>query len=100
MVNATDLIKIKGDFKKYLGKNFRKTKNLEIIRIATHLKDYKKIIKFLKYFKLINFKVFFNLMQINNVSNKELKKCLKTLHKSNCVDVFYFADSFGNLKPI
>ena len=38
-------------------------------------------------------------MQINNVSNKELKDCLKTLHKSNCVDVFYFADSFGNLKP-
>ena len=99
MVNATDLLKIKGDYKKFLGKNFSNTKNLEIIRIATHLKDYKKIIKHLKYFKSINLKVFFNLMQINNVSKKKLKDCLDTLRKSNCVDVFYFADSFGNLKP-
>ena len=38
-------------------------------------------------------------MQINNVSKKKLKDCLDTLRKSNCVDVFYFADSFGNLKP-
>ena len=69
MVNATDLLKIKKVIKIW-RKNFRNTKNLEIIRVATHLKDYKKIIKHLKYFKSINLKVFFNLMQINNVSKK------------------------------
>ena len=99
MVNATDLLKIKGDFRKYINKNFKKNTKLEIIRVATHYRDYKKVIKFLKYFKLMKFKVCFNLMQVNNVSDKELKKCLNLLQKSNSVDVFYFADSFGNLKP-
>ncbi len=39
-------------------------------------------------------------MQINGVSNKELSKCLKDLKLSRSVDVFYFADSFGNLNPL
>ena len=38
-------------------------------------------------------------MQINNVSNKQLESCLKKLAQTKSVDVFYFADSFGNLKP-
>ena len=38
-------------------------------------------------------------MQINNISQHELKICLRKLKTSKSVDVFYFADSFGNLKP-
>ena len=38
-------------------------------------------------------------MQINTVSSIQLKKALSVLSASNCVDVFYFADSFGNLNP-
>ena len=38
-------------------------------------------------------------MQIKGVSNQELSRCLKDLKLSKSVDVFYFADSFGNLTP-
>jgi 4-hydroxy 2-oxovalerate aldolase len=99
MINGSDFFKIQGNYKKYLDKIFKKKKNIDIIRIAAHYKDYKKLIKYIKYLKLLNYKIFFNLMQVNNVSQKNLKQCLNLLDKSKSVDVFYFADSFGNLKP-
>ena len=40
-----------------------------------------------------------NLMQIDRVTNRELKKTLAILEKTNAIDVFYFADLFGNLNP-
>ena len=33
-----------------------------------------------------------NLMQIDRVTNRELKKTLAILEKTNAIDVFYFAD--------
>ena len=36
-------------------------------------------------------------MQINLIKKKELIDCIDTLNKWQNVDVFYFADSFGNL---
>ena len=52
---------------------------------------------FLDYFKKKNLKTCLNLMQINLIKKKELIDCIDTLNKWQNVDVFYFADSFGNL---
>ena len=38
-------------------------------------------------------------MQVNNVSDKELKKCIKFTSKIKQRGCILFADSFGNLKP-
>lgn len=100
MINGSDFFKIKGDYKKFLNKNFKnKILDYSIIRIAAHYRDLKKLTKYLKYLKKLNYKICFNLMQINNISKKQLVSCLKKLDSTKSVDVFYFADSFGNLKP-
>jgi 4-hydroxy 2-oxovalerate aldolase len=100
MINADDFLKIKGNYKTYLNKLFKKKSDLEIIRIAVRFKDYKMIMKYINHLKSLNYKICFNLMQINNISATKLKKCLRDLKLSKSVDVFYFADSFGNLTPL
>ena len=100
MINGSDFFKIKGNYKKYLNKNFKNKKlHYQIIRIAAHYRDIENILKYIKHLKKLDYKICFNLMQINNVSNKQLENCLKKLAQTESVDVFYFADSFGNLKP-
>ena len=99
MINANELLLIKCNKKAIKKELFPKLKHISIIRVASHFKDVKKVIKYLKILKQIGFKVFLNLMQINTISTFNLKSLLKDLSKSRCVDVFYFADSFGNLNP-
>lgn len=100
MINAADFDTIKINYKKYLNKKFKSKKPLfSIIRVACHYKDLEKTIKYLKYLKSLGYEICLNLMQINNVKKKELINCLNLIEKKKCVDIFYFADSFGNLKP-
>lgn len=99
MINADELIRINLN-EKTLRKIFSpKLKFISIIRIATHYKDAFKTIKYANYLKKIGFRVFINLMQINIVSKKNLEKLLQKINDINCYEVFYFADSFGNLNP-
>ena len=70
---------------------------ISLIRLATHLKDIKKIIPQIKYLKHLGYKIALNLMQIDKIKKSELISVLELLTKCNSVDVFYFADSFGNL---
>jgi len=100
MFNGADFISNKKTFRKKIKKIFsKKNSNLNAVRIAVHLRDLNKIKKNLIFFKKLNLKVFLNLMQINTVSLKKLAACLRTLNKWGCIDVFYFADSFGNMDP-
>ena len=100
MINGSDFLKIKGNYISALNKVFKKKKlDFSIIRIATHYRDVFKLIKFIKHLKYLGYKICLNLMQINSVKTIELKKCLNKLRLSQSVDVFYFADSFGNLNP-
>jgi len=100
MINGSDFLKIKGNYIFALNRVFKKKKlDFSIIRIATHYRDVFKIIKFIKHLKNLGYKICLNLMQINNVKTVEIKKCLNKLKLSKSVDVFYFADSFGNLNP-
>ena len=96
MINASDLIKSKGD----LIKDFVEKKNssINIIRIAAHFNEINFIKKYLIKFSKLGYKIFLNIMQINLVEKKKVIKKLQELNNFK-IDVIYFADSLGNLKP-
>ena len=98
MVNGSDL-KINGNFRKIINNNFTPKKNskISIVRVASHLKDLKSIIPQVKYLKNLGYFLALNLMQIDRIKKNELINVLKDLKKTKSIDVFYFADSFGNL---
>ena len=101
MLNTSDLLKIKVNDKKLLDNYFvdKKKSKISIIRLATHFGDIFKISGYVKYLNKLGYRVFVNLMQINRISENELIKALKELKRIKDVEVFYFADSFGNMKP-
>ena len=100
MINSSDL-DFSQNYKKQLKKYFLNKKNskISIIRFATHLKDIKKIIPHIKYLKKMGYRIVVNLMQIDKVNETSLREVLKLLANTKSVEVFYFADSFGNLNP-
>ena len=101
MVNTADFFKFNKNLKSTFDENFINVSKsrFSIIRFATKLEDVCKILDLLRYVKKKGFRVFLNLMQINRVSENELIQCLRELKKSNSIDVFYIADTFGNLTP-
>ena len=63
------------------------------------MKDIKKIIPHIKFLKKFGYHIVVNLMQIDKVNSKELISSLNILRKSQSINTFYFADSFGSLNP-
>ena len=100
MINSSDFDNSK-NYKSQIRRYFlpRKQSKISIIRLATHLKDLKKIIPHMKFLKKLGYKIAVNLMQIDKINSKNLSDALSDLKKTKSVDVFYFADSFGSLKP-
>jgi 4-hydroxy 2-oxovalerate aldolase len=96
MINASD----------YLGKNIidlvkekfkPKTKSLiSLVRIACHYHELKEIIPLVNWLKKSGYKVGVNIMQIPELSIKEINDSIVQVKKSKA-DVLYFADSLGSL---
>ena len=62
MINGSDFFKIKGNYKKYLNKNFKNKKlHYQIIRIAAHYRDIENILKYIKHLKKIKLQNLFQL---------------------------------------
>ena len=100
MINAKDLLSkklSKSEIKKVFF-DFPKKNKLSFIRFACHLSEITKIIPYCNQLKKKGILVAINLMQISEVSENDLKKISKLISKSS-VDIFYFADSLGNLEP-
>jgi len=94
MINCSDFIS------KNLSDYFKEKKKskISIIRIACHEYEIFKAIKMSKLLKIMGYRVFINLMQINNIKKFKLINFLKKLNKnSKFIEVVYFADSFGAL---
>lgn len=100
MLNASEIVKLGNDWKKTFNTLFvnQKKSKVKIIRIATHYSEFFLIVEQIKYLKSIGYRIFVNLMQINRISNSNLKFFLNFLNKLKCIEVFYFADSFGCLR--
>jgi 4-hydroxy 2-oxovalerate aldolase len=67
------------------------------VRVATYFKTYNQAIELAKNLKDMGYKVTINLMGISLLSQSDVIRALKQTNHED-VDVFYFADSFGNLQ--
>ena len=100
MVNASQLI-TGGNLKKSVKALFVKKNKSKIcmVRIASHLHELDKTFEIAKELKNLGYYAAINLMQISEISEKDLYSISKKVQK-NKPYVFYFADSLGSLEPI
>ena len=100
MINAKDILsnnlsksEIKKDFFDFPKKN-----KISFVRFACHLNEIEKIIPICNDLNKKKITTAINLMQISEISENEIEKITKLAAKSK-LDIFYFADSLGNLEP-
>lgn len=95
MINVSDFI-IKpiniSDFFK------QRSDKIKFVRLATHVGDILKIGKAIIWLKNNGYIVAVNIMQISEIKLNQIKIYCDYLKKMN-VDILYFADSYGCLKP-
>jgi len=96
MLNVSDLIDYKSNYKKILNKIFSKSKKSKVkfIRLATHFSEINQVVEICKFLKRKKYIVIINLMQITEQSEKDIVTAAKTISQAN-PDVLYFADSLG-----
>lgn len=100
MINASDIVSnklSKADIDRHFFQFSNKNK-ITFVRFACHLKEVTKIIPYCNKLKKMGLIVGLNLMQISEINDNELEKVSKLISTSG-VDIFYFADSLGNLEP-
>jgi len=100
MINAKDIVSnnlSKSEINKCFFK-FSKKNKISFVRFACHLSEIAKIIPLCNQLNKKGIITTINLMQISEISDIEIEKITKLVAKSK-LDVFYFADSLGNLEP-
>ncbi len=100
MINAADIVSnklSKTDIDHHFFQFSNKNK-IEFVRFACHLKEVPNIIPYCNKLKKMGIIVGLNLMQISEINDSDLEKVSKLISKSE-IDIFYFADSLGNLEP-
>ena len=96
MINVSELITFKNDYKKIINKIFiqKKHSKVNFVRLATHFSEIDEVIKICKIIKSKGYLVAINLMQITEQTNKNIISASKKINFAN-PDVLYFADSLG-----
>lgn len=100
MVNASELLN-GGSFHSSLADLFPNTASaspVDIVRIACHVHEFEKALPAASWLHEIGYKVGFNLMQVSDRSEEEIKN-LSALASRYPLDVLYFADSMGSMLP-
>jgi 4-hydroxy 2-oxovalerate aldolase len=100
MVNASDLIKHVDGLEIALSKLFSPASEspVSLVRVACHVHEFEQALPAANWLKKQGYMVGFNLMQIADRSLEELKYLAKAA-SNYPLDVLYFADSLGSLKP-
>lgn len=102
MINAADYINnidINDYFLPAAGSTDSKKSKVSMVRIATHFDVYKECRSLVDKLKNKGYRVGFNLMQFSSQTNDVIQDVLKDISSWENVDVLYFADSFGNMRP-
>jgi 4-hydroxy 2-oxovalerate aldolase len=100
MINASDLINYEAGLDCAIDLLFSDKKNspIDIVRIATHAVDIALCEPIAIALKTLGYRVFMNIMQISSMDTKAIESASKDINRWGCVDVLYFADSFGNME--
>ena len=98
MINSSDLINKKVSCINELL-DLKRNSRVNGVRLATHFKEVKSLLPFIKKINSLGYKIIVNLMQANDRSEDEIYNTIKLLKKSNCVSILYFADSLGKMEP-
>jgi 4-hydroxy 2-oxovalerate aldolase len=98
MINASEVINQYG-INSALEKLFplsAKASKVKIVRVACHIHEFLKALDISEWLKAKGYEVGFNLMQISNYTDEDIKTY--ALEAMKCpIDVLYFADSLGAL---
>tara|TARA_B100000965_G_scaffold394784_1_gene407462 strand:+ start:2933 stop:4540 length:1608 start_codon:yes stop_codon:yes gene_type:complete len=97
MINAADFVNSK-DIISLAKKNFTPKKNslISLIRIACHHNEIESTLPLINWLKKSGYKVGVNIMQIPELSFKDIKNSVLYIKKAKA-DILYFADSLGSL---
>lgn len=100
MINAVELVGEKplSDVLKVLFPENADTSPISLVRIASHVHEFKKALPAVHWLKERGFKVGFNLMQVADRSEGEIKALAKEAAVYP-IDALYFADSMGSMSP-
>ena len=101
MINASELLNNKKhNSRELINQLFvRKKESLvSVVRIATHIgRDINSLYEIVDELKILGYRVFINLMQIESVAFDEITKIVSLIENWNKVEVLYFADSLGRM---
>lgn len=100
MINSSELINKKKqplqNCKKILGDKI--AKKIKFVRFACHYHEIFHLKKTIKWLNKKNIKVFINVMQISEISKKNISEICHYL-ESTKIECIYLADSLGSLNP-
>ena len=72
---------------------------VKLVRIASHLNEVKTMIPVIKELHKKGYTVGLNIMQIGGKTVEQINSVLKDIKDLNELEVLYFADSLGNMRP-
>jgi 4-hydroxy 2-oxovalerate aldolase len=75
----------------------KKESPVDMIRVATYVKDVDKAIYLVNHFADKGYETTVNIMAISRALDNELTECLQQLEKESKAQVIYIVDSFGSL---
>ncbi len=75
----------------------KKDSPVDMIRVATYVKDVDKAIYLVNHFADKGYETTVNIMAISRALDNELTECLEQLDRESRADIVYIVDSFGSL---
>jgi 4-hydroxy 2-oxovalerate aldolase len=101
MINAKDFISSDSNKSRNIDRYFSEASSspVGLVRIAAHFKEIDDCEYLVKRLVELGYRVGFNLMQATGKSPDDLARAAQTINGWKMVEVLYFADSFGNMKP-
>lgn len=75
----------------------KKDSPVDMIRVATYVKDVDKAIYLVNHFADKGYETTVNIMAISRALDNELNECLEQLEKESKAQIVYIVDSFGSL---
>ncbi len=75
----------------------KKDSPVDMIRVATYVKDVDKAIYLVNHFADKGYETTVNIMAISRALDNELTECLEQLEKESKAQIIYIVDSFGSL---